>query len=393
MTATSRFDDISIDALRAGGTIKWSHPGKIGAFIAEMDFGAAPPIIEALHAAVDEAVFGYLPPPLIERMAEACADWSRARYGWTVPPAAIRPVPDVVAAFTATIRHFTRPGSPVIVPTPAYMPFLTVPAELDRKIIQVPMAYDGRWRYDLDALDAAFASGAHLLVLCNPHNPIGRVLTRAELTEISEVVRRHNGRVFADEIHGPLIYPGHRHVPYASISPVAAAHTITATSASKAWNLPGLKCAQIIFTDEADLEKWTQVGGFIEHAAANLGLTATIAAYTRGRAWLDEVLGYLDGNRAYLGELLAEHLPRVRYEPPEGTYLAWLDFRDLDLGEPPARFFADHADVVMTEGLACGDVCAGFARFNFATSRPIMRLAVERMAEAVPAGRPPCTTT
>ncbi|MEV5413590.1 aminotransferase class I/II-fold pyridoxal phosphate-dependent enzyme [Thermopolyspora sp. NPDC052614] len=382
---TSRFDDISIDALREAGSVKWSNfPGKIGAFIAEMDFGTAAPITEALHAAVDVGAFGYLPPALIDRMARSCAQWSRSRYGWDVPPAAIRPVPDVVAAFSAAIQYFTRPGSPVILPTPAYMPFLTVPGELGRDIIQVPMLKtDGRWRYDLDALDAAFAAGGHLLVVCNPHNPIGRVLTPDEMTAISEIVHRHDGRVFADEIHGPLTYPGHRHVPYASISETAAAHTITATSASKAWNLPGMKSAQVIFTNEADLEKWSQVGGYVEYAAANLGLAATIAAYSCGEPWLDEVLAYLDGNRAYLSRLLAEHLPQVRYDPPEGTYLAWLDCRDLALDEPPAQFFADKADVVMTEGLLCGDAGTGFARFNFATPRPIMRLAVEQMAKAL----------
>ena len=382
---TSRLDDISIETLRARGGIKWSRfPGKIGAFIAEMDFGVAPAITEALRADLADGAFGYLPPPLVERMARACAGWLRTRYGWDVPVGRIRPIGDVAAAFTAAIRFFSRPGSPVILPTPAYMPFLTLPGELGREVIQVPMLRTGTgWRYDLDALDAAFAAGGHLLVLCNPHNPIGRVLTRDEMLEISEIVRRHDGRVFSDEIHSPLVYPGHRHVPYASLSETTAAHTITATSASKAWNLPGLKCAQMIFSNDADLETWTRVSGYTEYTASNPGLIANAAAYTDGVPWLEETLGYLDGNRTHLAELLAEHLPQVRYLPPEGTFLAWLDCRDLGLGESPARFFQDRADVVLTPGEDCGDAGRGFVRFNFAMPRPLLRVAVERMAKAL----------
>ena len=384
MALHSGFDDIGIERLREIGSVKWTrYPDKIGAFIAEMDFGTAPPITRALHAAVDVGNFGYLPTALCERMSEAYAQWARTRYGWDVPPANIRPVADVIAALAAVIEHFSAPGSPVIVPTPAYMPFLTVPRTLGREIIQVPMASaDDRLVYDLDALDAAFRAGGNLLILCNPHNPIGRVLTHAEMTAVAEVVHRHGGRVFADEIHAPLVFPGHRHIPYASISPVTAGHTVTATSASKAWNLPGLKCAQLILSNEADLAKWSQCGDLAEHGASNLGVVANIAAYTEGGPWLDEVLAYLDGNRLRLAELLAEHLPEVRYTPPEGTYLAWLDCRPLGLGDHPAQFFLEKAGVAMTDGPQCGEVGRGFVRYNFATPRPIMEQAIKQMAQA-----------
>jgi cystathionine beta-lyase len=382
-----RFDEIGIETLRDLGSVKWSlFPDAIGAFIAEMDFGIAPPITRALHAAVDEGNFGYLPRARAQRMAEAYVEWSRTRYGWEVPAENVRPLADVLAALTVAIEHFSAPGSPVIIPTPAYMPFLTVPLAMGREIIQVPMTpVDGRLGYDLEALDAAFRAGGNLLVLCNPHNPIGRVLTREELVAVSEVVARHGGRVFADEIHAPLVYPGHRHIPYASISPVTAAHTVTAASASKAWNLPGMKCAQLILSNEADLAKWTEVGVLAEHGAANLGVVANTAAYTAGAQWLEEVLAYLDGNRYLLADLLARHLPQVRYTPPEGTYLAWLDCRDLGLGDHPAEFFLENAGVAMTDGALCGDAGKGFVRFNFATPRPILREAIERMARAVAA--------
>jgi cystathionine beta-lyase len=385
---TARFDEIRIETLRQLGAVKWSQfPGKVGAFIAEMDFGTAPAVSQALHAGVDAATFGYLPRPLVERMSEAYAEWSRTRYGWDVPPADVRPLPDVVAGLVAAIEHFSRPGSPVILPTPAYMPFLIVPGTLSREIIQVPLVPSGgRLSYDLDTLDAAFRAGGHLMVLCNPHNPVGRVLSRAEMTAIAEVVERNGGRVFADEIHAPLVYPGHRHVPYASISPVTAGHAVTATSASKAWNLPGLKCAQLILSNEADVATWSAVGYLAEHGASTLGVIANTAAFSAGGEWLDEVLGYLDGSRALLGELLAEHLPKVGYAQPEGTYLAWLDCRELDLGGAPAQFFLDRAGVAMTDGALCGAAGEGFVRYTFATPRPIMRRSVEQLARAA-AGR------
>jgi cysteine-S-conjugate beta-lyase len=380
------FDDVTIDELRAGGSLKWSlYPEAIGSFVAEMDFGTAPAVTKALHAAVDAAAFGYLPPGLLQGMSEAYAAWSADRYGWAVPPERVRPLADVLAGLAAAIEHFSRPGSPVILPTPAYMPFLVVPPALGREVLEVPMARDGdRYVYDLDALDAAFRAGGHLLVLCNPHNPIGRVLEPAEMTAVAEVVERHGGRVFSDEIHAPLVYEGHRHVPYAALGEVPAGHAVTATSASKAWNLPGLKCAQLVLSNDADADLWARAGLHAEHGASTLGVVANTAAYTGGAEWLDDVLAYLDGNRRLLAELVAEHLPGVRYTPPEGTYLAWLDFRKLGLPEPGA-FFLEHAGVALTDGSLCGAAGEQFARLTIATPRPVLVRTVEQMGAALAA--------
>lgn len=384
MAHTTGFDAIEIEHLRAVGSVKWStFPDALGAFVAEMDFPPAPVITEALHEAVDVGLFGYLPDALAGDLSRAYADWAATVYGWQVPAERVRPLADVIAGLQAAIEHFSRPGSPVILPTPAYMPFLTVPPAAGREVIQVPMAREGdRYIYDLDALDAAFRAGGNLLILCNPHNPIGRVLERAEMEQIAAVVDRHGGRVFSDEIHAPLVFGEHQHLPYASTSEVAAGHTITAASASKAWNLPGMKCAQLILSNEADAQKWARVGDTFEHGAANLGVIANIAAYTRGRPWLQDVLGYLDGNRHLLAELLAEHLPEVTYTPPEGTYLAWLDVRALGLGDLPAQQLRSQAGVAVTDGTACGEAGAGFIRLNFATSRPILTQVVQQIAHA-----------
>ncbi len=379
-------DRITIDELRRRGSVKWTRgePGVIGAFVAEMDFGAAPAIEAALRDVVARADFGYLSEHASAEMAQACADWQRDSYGWTVDPARIRPLPDVIKGLEAAITVFSRPGSPVILPTPAYMPFLTVPPWLGRQIIQVPMvASGGRLVLDLDGIEAAFRAGGHLLVLCNPCNPVGRVYTRDELAALAEIVHRHGGRVFADEIHAPLIYPGGTHIPYASVSGAAAGHSVTATAASKGWNLPGLKCAQMILTSEADANAWAGHGFFLEHGASTPGVRATIAAYRDGGGWLRDAVGYLDGSRILLAALLAEHLPAIAYQPPEGTYLAWLDCRELGIEGSPAEFFLAKAQVLLTDGAACGDAGHGHVRLNFATPRPILTEIVRRMAGAV----------
>ena len=303
-TLRQAIDSTTPAMLRARGSFKWTAPGPdgFGAAVAEMDFGAAPAILDALAGLSADANFGYLPPFLADELAAACAEFQKRRYGWDTDPALIHHVPDVLKALEIAITRFSRPGSPVILPTPAYMPFLSVPGFVGRDIIQVRMRDDnGFFTLDLDAIGDAFRAGGHLVIFCNPYNPLGRVFTEQEMTELTAVVDRHGGRVFADEIHGPLVYPGTRHVPYASTSDTAAAHTLTATSASKGWNLPGLKCAQVILTSEADRQRWEEMGFFAAHGASNPGVAANIAAYRHGEVWLDEIVGYLDENRRAAG--------------------------------------------------------------------------------------------
>ncbi len=379
-------DGITVAELRRRGGLKWTFAGPdvLGAFVAEMDFGTAPEVEAALRDLIMRQDFGYLTPRAARQLAEACAAWLASRHGWAVDPDRIRPLPDVIKGLEAAITLFSRPGSPVILPTPAYMPFLSVPPLLGREIIQVPMATaGGRAVLDLDGIDAAFRAGGHLLIVCNPCNPVGRVYTQAELAGVCEVVERHGGRVFADEIHAPLTYPGHPHVPYASLSDAAAGHALTATSASKGWNLPGLKCAQMILSNDADRELWAEAGRLMEHGASTPGVRANIAAFTEGQDWLTGVVDYLDSSRMMLGNLLAEFLPGVRYQPPEGTYLAWLDCRDLGLGDNPGEFFLDKAWVLVSDGPAFGASGAGHVRLNFATPRPVLIQIISQLARAV----------
>jgi cystathionine beta-lyase len=381
-------DQITAAQLRARGSLKWTRggPGEIGAFIAEMDFGTAPAVEDALHDVLARRDFGYLSDEARAEMSAACAAWQGFAYGWAVDPSRVRPLPDVIKGLEAAIHLFSRPGSPVILPTPAYMPFVTVPGELGREVIQVPMTPNGAGRpaFPAAALGDAFRAGGHLVIVCNPVNPVGTVYSREELAAIAAVVDLHGGRVFADEVHGPLVYPGgRRHVPYASVSAAAAGHAITATSASKGWNLPGLKCAQLIMSNDADARLWAERGYLYEHGTSTPGARANTAAYALGGQWLADVVAYLDGSRHLLAGLIAAHLPGVRYQVPEGTYLAWLDCRDLGLAPDPATFFRERAGVLGTDGAACGDAGQGFLRLNFATPRPILADMIRRMGTAL----------
>jgi cystathionine beta-lyase len=384
-TATPTFDAITADDLRRAGSLKWTmFPDVIGAFVAEMDFGVAPAISEAIGSSLTTGLTGYLPQKLADDLAAATARWYTERYGWAVPAERVRLVPDVIAAFEFAIEKMTAPGAAVIVPTPAYMPFLTVPERLGRRVIEVPsIQADGRWVLDHDGVSAAFADGGELLVLCNPHNPLGTVATRDELLRIADTVSAVSGHVFSDEIHAPLVYAPGSHIPYASVSDAAAAHTITAASASKAWNLAGLKCAQIIFSRVEDVQAWEADGGWAGHGTATIGAVANLAAYTAGGPWLEDVVAYLDGNRRLLAELVAEHLPGVRLVVPEGTYIALLDFRRTGLTGDLGAWFREHAGVAMTDGASCGRAAIGFTRFVFAMPRPILREAVLRIARAL----------
>jgi cysteine-S-conjugate beta-lyase len=380
-------DALTPEEMRRRGSYKWTLPGPggYGAGVAEMDFGAAPAVVDALARLSADEAFGYLPDPMAGALARSCAGFQHRRYGWALDPEQVRHVPDVIRGLEAAITQFSRPGSPVIVPTPAYMPFLAVPGQLGREVIQVRMIDDGTgfFTLDLDAVDAAFRAGGDLFIFCNPFNPLGRVFTVPEMTALTDVVDRHGGRVFADEIHAPLVYEPGRHVPYASTSPTAAAHTLTATSASKAWNLPGLKCAQIIITEPDDRRRWDEIAILTARGTANPGVVANTAAYEAGEPWLAEVLAYLDESRTLLAELLAEELPGVRYRPPDGSYLGWLDCRDLDPRASPGQLILERSRVLVVDGPAFGDGGAGSVRLNFATPQPVLREIVERIAYAL----------
>lgn len=380
------WDAITAEQLHAAGGMKWSYfPVPLGAWVAESDLGTPAEVTEAVVAAMRAGVTGYLPPAVSAEMSRATANWMRDRYGWEVPAESIHPVADVITGLDVAIEHYSRAGSAVVVPTPAYMPFLQVPVRHGRAVVEVPNALlpDGRETLDLAGIEAALVAGAGLVVLCNPLNPGGRVFSRDELLALSELVARFDARVFADEVHAPLVFAPHEHVPYASVSAASAAHSVTATSASKAFNLPGLKAAQFITHTAADEAVWQVIGPMASHGASTLGVIANTAAYRWGAPWLEAQLSYLDRNRRLLASLLAEHLPEVRFRMPEGTYIAWLDVSALDLGDDPALALRERAGVALTDGRACGAAGVGHVRMILATPAPVLERIVLAIRDAV----------
>lgn len=387
------FDHITAESLVGAGGTKWtSFPGALGMWVAEMDFGLAEPIKQTLHRVVDQGQTGYLAPGWVDQLQQAVVGFVGSRYGWTVEPGNVRPVPDVLSVLVLTMKYHLREGARVVVPTPAYMPFMTLPGAHGRELVQLPMTRDAAgWSLDLDRLDDTLGEG-DLLVLCNPYNPLGKVWTREEMVAISEVVEKHHARVFNDEIHAPLTLHGAQHVPYPTVSQAANAHSITAMSASKAWNLAGLKCAQMIVNDE-DAKRLEEFKPDL-HECSTPGLLANITAFTEGGEWLSEVITYLEGNQQLIVDLLPEVLPGVEFVPNEATYLAWFDCTALELApspqESPNRVRATtiasaflKQGVALNDGALCGEVGRGSVRMNFGTARPIVREALERMGRAL----------
>ncbi len=375
--------DVDLARLRARRTVKWSlyGPDVLAAWVAEMDFDVAPAVRAALVDAVDREDFGYVEADL-SALTGALVELLRERSGWEVRPNRCFVVADVLVGVAAAIEHSTPPGAPVVVPTPAYPPFFEVVANTGRPVVEAPMVLvDRRWTLDVDLIGRQLRDGARSVLLCSPHNPTGRVFSHDELAALAEVVDHHGARVVADEVHAPLVAPGRRHVPYASVSDTTAAHTVTVTSASKAWNLAGLKCAQVITSNHDDADTWRHLPHFEVAGPTPLGVAASVAAYRDGGPWLDELRAHLDANRRLLRELLDAELPGAVWHGAEATFLTWLDCGALEL-EDPARHFLDHGRVAVSDGPPFGTGWEQFVRLNIGTSAELLERIVSAMGRA-----------
>ena len=389
-------EELTVDQLRQRTSLKWSaHPADVlPLWVAEMDVRLAEPVAVALKEAIDAGDTGY---PAGTAYAEALAGFAARRWGWrglAVERTAI--VPDVMLGAVEALRLVTDPGDAVVVSSPVYAPFYAFITHDGRRVVEAPLGAD--LRIDLDVLATTFAEARAggrraAYLLCNPHNPTGRVHTADELAAVAALARQYGVRVVADEIHAPLVLPGARFTPYLTVP--GAEDAFALTSASKGWNLAGLKAALLIAGPDAmpDLARLPEE---VSHGPSHLAIIAHTAALRAGEPWLDALLAGLDVNRRLLADLLAEHLPQVRHVPAEGTYLAWLDCRALGIEEDvddglavvsdlagPARCFLDRARVALSSGHVFGTGGAGHVRLNFATSAAVLTEAVRRMGAAV----------
>ncbi len=377
------YDSLREEDLRLRRSVKWQQfPADVlPVWVAEMDYPLADPVREVLLEMVERGDTGYVHPGGV---AEAYAAFAAQRYGQQVGPEGARVIPDVMRGVHHVLAVHTEPGAAVVIDTPAYPPFFSTITAAERRVVDVPLVRDadGRFAHDLDALERAFAAGAAAYLFCSPHNPTGRVWSSAELETLADLADRYAVTVLADEVHSPLTYAGHAHIPFASLDSDAARRSVSFVSASKAWNLPGLKCALAVPGGAPAAQLLEALPEELAFGAGILGAAANVAAFRDGGPWLRDTLDYLDGNRRALAEQLPALLPQVRWSPPEATYLAWLDLRPLGWGDDPASVLLERGRVALYAGPEFGVPGRGFARLNLATSRALLGEALERMAGA-----------
>jgi len=372
---------------RGTDSIKWSQfaPDIIPMWVADMDFRSPEPVIRALHERIDHGVFGYgdagkeLKDVICERLLN--------RYQWKVEPEEIVFLPNLVNGLFVAGKGIGEPTDRILVQTPVYGPFLMSADQAKRPmdVAELTKVTDGRkirYEIDFDAFEAAITPQTSLFLLCSPHNPVGRVWERWELEKMAEICLRHNIVICSDEIHSDLIYSGYKHIPTATISPEVADNTITLLAASKTFNLPGLSLGFAIVKNPELRKRVTDTYSSMGVHISSLGFVATIAAYREGQPWLDDLLKYLEGNRDYLENYVAQNFPRILTTHQEGTYLGWLDCCAADIPGLPHEFFTQEARVAVTGGWF-GQGCQGFVRMNYGCPRPVLVEALDRMHEAL----------
>jgi cystathionine beta-lyase len=375
--------DLIVDRLHSD-SVKWClyEEGVLPLWVADMDFPAPEPVIDALRQRVEHGVFGYCQPP--EELREVVQERLDRLYGWEVREEEILFIPGVVAGFNLVCRAIGKPGDGVVVQPPIYPPMLSAPGNSDRKCTHAPLV-EGSERYevDFDAFAAAIAEQAALFLLCNPHNPSGRVFDRGELERMAELCLARDVVICSDEIHCDILLDGHRHIPIASLDPAVAHQTITLFAPSKTFNIPGLKCSVAVVQNPDLLEALNRTAAGIMPHVNVLGYTAALAAYRDSGEWLEELLVYLEENLDFLLTYLETRMPAIKCKRPQGTYLAWLDCRDIHIPGTPHQFFLEEARVALNDGERFGAGGTGFVRLNFGCPRPILAQALERMRTAL----------
>lgn len=389
VVADFKFENLDISWLRRKEGVKWRRAGHdvLPAWIADMDFPVAEPISEAIYETVRRGDLGYpfwsnwmglspLAEPFAARMTEL--------YDWQPRPDLVRSFSDLIQAIQVVLHLTTRPGDAIALHTPNYPPILKSITMMGRRVIPSPMQRTGDdWGFDPDLLEQEVAkAGCRTLIIVNPHNPTGHVYTTAELRALADIAVRNDMLVVADEIFAELAYPPHRHIPLASLGPDIADRTVTLTSATKAFNMAGLRCAVAHVGPARLREALDACPPDLFGVVDVLGVEATKAAWEKGGAWLAAVMDHLRANRALTADTLAARAPAIGYHPPQATYLAWLDCRRLATATDPAAFFREKAKVELSSGENYGPGGAGFARLNFATSTAILAEILNKMGDA-----------
>jgi cystathionine beta-lyase len=376
---------------RGTGSLKWDSDAGAGGgrsllplWVADMDFAAPREIVEAILQRAAHAVYGYTLEP--ESFTDAAVQWYRGRHGWALEREWVLSSPGVLPSVSTALIAFTQPGDGVVIQPPVYYPFAARIAANGRRVVENPLVQRGpRWEMDLDALEGVIDGRTRALILCSPHNPGSRVWEQETLARLAGVCARRGILILSDEIHCDLVMSGHRHVPAAASCPEAAGITVTFVSPTKTFNLAGIGGSFTIIADSGLRARYQEQGRALWSGLANpLSLAAVEAAYRHGARWLDELLGYIGGNRDLLSRILGQRLPAVRLCPLEGTYLAWLDMRGLGMSDDEiAGRLRGRAAVRLDEGRKFGAGGNGFQRMNLACPRVLLQQALERIAAAL----------
>lgn len=375
--------DVPIEDLRRRHSYKWrAYPADVlPAFVAEMDCSLAPPISEALQDAIRLGDTGYAWSS--PELNAAVAGFAAARFGWQIDPDDVVLSPDVMMGVVELLRIVCAPGDGVVVTPPVYPPFFTHIAEAGCRVVEAPLLRGPLgYEIDFDALERALQR-ARVFLLCNPHNPTGRAFTRAELQMMVELAERYDVLIFSDEIHAPLTLLGARHTPLLTLGEPALSRSIAFVSASKAWNLPGLKCAQMIAVAPPMRAVVRRLSEDFTFRVGHHGVLASVAAYRDGGVWLDELLSALHSNRMLFRRLLRDVVPGDAYMPAEAGYLAWVDCGPLGLGADPAAFFLERGRLAVRPGPDFGTGGDGFVRVTIGTSPTVLEEIVQRIAAAL----------
>ncbi len=380
-----KFDKLNIEQLRAKAAMKWKkYPEDVlPLWVADMDFPIADEIKEAIIAYMDTDMFGYADYEGLPGLKEAAIERMWNRYQWGLNEEHIYPIAGIVQGLFLSVLATTSKREEVIIQTPVYGPFMMGVEKYNRVAVYNQLYRDqAGWGIDFDLLESQISPATRMLMLCNPHNPVGRAYSRSELERLAEIVLKHRLWVVSDELHSDLIYIGHKHIPFASLSPEIAQRTITLFGATKTFNIAGLKTG-FLATENAGLMQYVQnIAAGITTKPNVLGQIATIAAYQKGDDWLADVLNYLDKNRIFIAKYISENLPAVTYFAPEASYLAWFDMSKYDL-ENPSEFLLENAKLALNDGAWFGAGGEGHVRLNFATSQYIIEKALERIKIAL----------